>query len=130
MKLLLTLIALITFCGLSNAAEKLPDFTKVFPDEKLMQTMKLENIETYSYLTNSDFDILAKTFSEFLGDKWAADDFDISENPELAKQIKDVDVMTFSNPAYPEISIGLARMKMEIEGKKFLISISVTKTSL
>ncbi len=59
-----------------EAPQKLPDFTKVFPNEKMVSQSNIQNIQSYAYATNMNLADLKKVFSEYLGKQWIEVDID------------------------------------------------------
>jgi len=128
----LLLILFLTF-RLNLGAEEvktLPDFAKAFPQEKLLLQSKVAGIETYGYATNLPFKDIKKLFIEFLGNGWVEPE----TNPEVEEATSEMieqQGMTlegnvlFSNSAYAEVQIGLTQMKMDLDGKQFLVNITV-----
>jgi hypothetical protein len=109
---------------------RFPDLSKVFPNEDLFMQTKMNGIETYAYATDVEFDKLKRKFSDYLGKKWTEMKYD----PEILQSTHEVmkaenmvieGNSIFTNPDYPGIYVGLTQMKMEVEGKKYMVNITV-----
>ncbi len=109
-----------------------PDLSKAFPTEKLFNQTKLEGIETYAYATDLGFAELKKKFIEFLGKGWS----EAKVDPEMEKAANEAmkaqgmameGNTLFSNAEFPGVQIGLTQMQLELEGKKFMASITVIR---
>jgi len=115
----LLLLIINTVAMSEEAPQKLPDFTKVFPNEKMVSQSNIQNIQSYAYATNMNLADLKKVFSEYLGKQWIEVDID----KETKKAV--TNTALYRNPAFPKVQIGISLMCMEVEGKKSLVGITV-----
>lgn len=128
--LILTLIIAFSASLYAEDSKDLPDFTKAFPQEKLFQQTKISKIETYVYATNVPFVDLKEQFTKFLGKGWMLPEVD-PETKKATNEAMKKQGMTFegnvlfSHQDYPGIKVALTQMKMELEGKKFIVNITV-----
>ncbi|NNC89603.1 MAG: hypothetical protein HKN82_14200 [Akkermansiaceae bacterium] len=114
---------------LAEESKGIPDLAKAFPTEKLFNQTNLEGLESYSYATNLEFAELKKKFGEYLGKDWKVDP-EIEKATKEAMEKRDLAMegnSLFSNPEFPGVQIGLTQIKMELEGKKFVASVTVIR---
>lgn len=111
-----------------SKAEDIPDLAKAFPGEDVFSKTQLDDLETYSYLTNATLAEHKQKLLNYLGKGWKED----TTAKDLLKDRKDLDQLEdgtpigttlYVNPAFPEISIGISQVKMDLSGKKYLTSI-------
>ncbi len=132
--LLLTLALALSTCLYAKDPKPLPDFTKAFPQGKLFEQTKLSGVETYGYSTDLPFKELKKKFMAFLGKGWMEVKTGHEEKKATDEIMKSKGLtleghMFFTHPDYPKIQIGLTQIKMQIEGKKFMASITVINSA-
>lgn len=110
----------------------LPDLANAFPGEKLFNKSQMGGLHTYIYLTNLEFADLKKQLLTHLGKDWKEIDFgqhDIDRaNQADGEKFKTAGNTLFKSPAHPGIQIGLTQISTEINGKKYITTLTLLHT--
>ena len=114
---------------------RLPTWTNAIPDSTLLTQTKLPTLETYGFVTDLTSEKAKAAFVKYLGAGWEEQTLDAETQKRIREWMSGNGMEqtftgngTFTNKAFPNVTVGISGAKMDMPQMKFMVIVTVIRS--